>query len=121
MFFNLANEITCRQSHSCTVYLQDIPWAGAGRKKIPIITKRDSIVTGENPSMADYLIWPWIERLYLLTDLSKFPVLSAWCAAMSDLPAVKKDSYPAEWHKKFIEMSKDRISASQLIGIEEKP
>ena len=70
--------------------------------------------------MADYLMWPWIERLYLLTDLSKFPVLSAWCAAMSDVPAVKECSYPAEWHKKFIQMYREGIPESQLVGIEEK-
>ena len=57
---------------------------------------------------------------YLLTDLSKFPVLSAWCAAMSDVPAVKECSYPAEWHKKFIEMYREGNPESQLVGIEEK-
>ena len=75
--------------------------------------------------MADYLIWPWLERLYLLTDhfktdLGKFPVLSAWCAAMSDVPAVKECSYPAEWHKKFLEGYSTGNAEAQLYGIEEK-
>ena len=70
--------------------------------------------------MADYLMWPWIERLYKMTELNKFTVLSAWCAAMSDLPAVKKDSYPVEWHKKFYEGYFKGEPESQLIGVEEK-
>ena len=70
--------------------------------------------------MADYLMWPWIERLYLLTDLSKFPVLSAWCAAMSDVPAVKECSHPAEWYRKFNEMYKEGNPEAQLVGIEGK-
>ena len=70
--------------------------------------------------MADYLMWPWIERLYMLDDLTKFPVLSAWCTAMTDLPAVKECSYPAEWHKKFFELYREGNPNSQLVGIEEK-
>jgi len=77
-------------------------------------------VGGDNPSMADYLMWPWIERLYMLDDLSKFPVLSAWCAAMTNLAAVKECSYPVEWHKKFVELYREGNPDSQLVGIEEK-
>lgn len=79
------------------------------------------LVTGKNPSMADYLIWPWMERLKIHFDLTKFPVLSAYIAAMSDLPAVKDDSYPAEWHKKFMEGYATGNPESQLVGIAEKP
>lgn len=85
-----------------------------------VITKRLFLVTGGNPSMADYLIWPWMERLYLLYGLSKFSVLSAWCAAMTGLPAVKDDSYPVEWHKAFLESYATGNPESQLIGIKEK-
>ena len=87
-----------------------------------VITKRLFLVTGGNPSMADYLMWPWMERLYMLYtgNLSKFPVLSAWCAVMSDLPAIKDDSYPAEWHKEFFESYCTGNPESQLIGIKEK-
>ena len=56
----------------------------------------------------------------MLDDLSKFSVLSAWCAAMTNLPAVKECSYPAEWHKKFFEMYFEGNPDSQLVGIEEK-
>ena len=77
------------------------------------------LVTGSSPSMADYLMWPWIERLYLITDLLKgFPVLSAWCAAMSEVPAVKKCTVPAEWHKKFYEGYKAKNPDAQLVGLE---
>ncbi|CAH3121477.1 unnamed protein product [Pocillopora meandrina] len=87
--------------------------------------RNTKFIGGSSPSMADYLIWPWLERLYLLTDhfktdLGKFPVLSAWCAAMSDVPAVKECSYPAEWHKKFLEGYSTGNAESQLYGIEEK-
>lgn len=85
-----------------------------------VITKRLFLVTGGNPSMADYLMWPWIERLEMLANLSKFPVLLAWCAAMKDVPAVQECSYPVEWHKKFIEMHKAGNPDSQLYGIKEK-
>ena len=85
------------------------------------MTKQFFPVTGSDPSMADYLMWPWIERLYILTDhLSGFPVLSAWCAAMNDVPAVKECSYPTEWHKKFNEDYRAGHAESQLIGVEEK-
>ena len=71
--------------------------------------------------MADYLMWPWIERLYLITDLLKgFPVLSAWCAAMSEVPAVKECTVPAEWHKKFYEGYKAKNPDAQLVGLEWK-
>ena len=70
--------------------------------------------------MADYLMWPWMERLKIEYDLTKFPVLSAYIAAMSDLPAVKQDSYPVEWHKKFREGYFAGNPESQLVGIEEK-
>ena len=70
--------------------------------------------------MADYLMWPWMERLKIYHDLTKFPVLSAYIAAMSDLPAVKEDSYPAEWHKKFTEGYLSGNPESQLVGIDEK-
>ncbi|KAL9969296.1 hypothetical protein ACROYT_G021495 [Oculina patagonica] len=87
--------------------------------------RNSKFIGGETSSMADYLMWPWIERLYKITELrerhvSKFPVLSAWCAAMTDVPAVKEDSYPAEWHKKFFEESRTKNPDAQLIGIEEK-
>lgn len=87
--------------------------------------RNTKFIGGSSPSMADYLIWPWLERLYILTDhfktdLGKFPVLSAWCAAMSDVPAVKECSYPAEWHKKFLEGYSTGNAEAQLYGIEEK-
>ncbi|XP_078375297.1 glutathione S-transferase omega-1-like isoform X2 [Oculina patagonica] len=87
--------------------------------------RKSKFIGGETPSMADYLMWPWIERLYIMTELrerhvNKFPMFSAWCAAMSELPAVKEDSYPAEWHKKFYEGYFAGNPESQLFGIEEK-
>jgi len=72
--------------------------------------------------MADYLMWPFLERLkiHIQFDLTKLPVLSAYIVAMSELPAVKADSYPVEWHKKYMEGFLTGNPEVQLIGIEEK-
>ena len=56
----------------------------------------------------------------MLDDLTKFRVLSAWCAAMSNLPAVIECSYPAEWHKEFFEKYMKGNPDSQLVGIDKK-
>lgn len=87
--------------------------------------RNTKFIGGSSPSMADYLIWPWIERLHVMTnhfktDLGKFPVLSAWCAAMSDVPAVKECSYPAEWYNKYFEGISTGNAEAQLYGIDEK-
>ena len=100
----------------------NIVWGGRGRNVSKTLENRillrsvstllslivDSSLPHHNLKMVCCTItkrmWPWLERLYILSaHLSKFPVLSSWCAAMSDLPAVEEDSYPAEWHKKFQE------------------
>ena len=71
-------------------------------------------------------MWPWFERLLVLQpvkpvcDLDKFPAVSAWCAAMSEVPAVKECSYPVEMHLKFFEGYKAGNPDSQLIGIDQK-
>ena len=71
-------------------------------------------------------MWPFFERLLACqsrvgVDLSQYPAVSAWVAAMSEVPAVKECSYPAELHEKFLEEYFAGNPDSQLIGIEQKP
>ena len=75
--------------------------------------------------MGDFLMWPWFERLLVYrsrvdVDLSQYPAVSAWVAAMSEVPAVKECSYPAEMYVKFMEGYYAGDPDSQLIGIEQK-
>lgn len=82
-------------------------------------------IGGDNPGMGDFLIWPWFERLSALQslfgcDLTQFPAVSAWWTAMSEVPAVKECSFPAEMHLKFYEGYKAGDPNSQLIGIDQK-
>ena len=78
-------------------------------------------LTGDNPGMADYLIWPWIERIVAFQtisgyDIRKLEAVSRWHDAMKDLPAVKECSTPAELHIKFSEAYRAGKSDSQLLG-----
>jgi len=59
--------------------------------------------------MVDFMIWPWFERLGVLTIIAPeteitsatFPNLSSWMTRMFDLPAVKATVYPPEDHIHF--------------------
>ncbi|CAH3195021.1 unnamed protein product [Porites evermanni] len=53
----------------------------------------------DKPGMGDFLIWPFFERLLVWQaliglELTQFPAVSAWCAAMNEVPAVKECTYP---------------------------
>ena len=76
--------------------------------------------------MGDFLIWPFFERLLVWQaliglDLTLFPAVSAWCAAMNEVPAVKECSYPAEMYLKYYDGLKSGDPEAQLIGIDQKP
>ena len=60
---------------------------------------------GDKPSMGDFLLWPFLERFPLFQsrvglDVTQFPAVSAWCAAMKEVPAVEQCSYPEEMYLK---------------------
>jgi glutathione S-transferase len=64
--------------------------------------------------MVDYMIWPWFERLVLLSDFGyvlnadgKLPKLAAWVKAMLANEAVKKIKVPEETMKKFAKTARD--------------
>ncbi|KAM7452296.1 Glutathione S-transferase omega-1 [Porites harrisoni] len=89
------------------------------------LKQNDKHLGGDKPGMGDFLMWPWFERLLVMQpliglDLSQFPAVSAWCAAMNEVPAVKECSYPAELHMKFYEGYKNGDPESQLVGIDQK-
>ena len=55
-------------------------------------------LTGNSPCMVDFMIWPWFERVPVLTviapeaeiDSKKFPHLTSWMKLMMQLPAVQQ-------------------------------
>ena len=75
--------------------------------------------------MVDFLIWPFLERLLVWQaliglDLTQFPAVSAWWAAMNEVPAGKECSYPAEIYLKYYEGLKSGDPEARLIGIDQK-
>ena len=65
---------------------------------------------GSKPAMVDYMIWPWFERLPILSDIGyvfnadgKFPKLAAWIEAMQADEAVKKIQVPIELATKYLQ------------------
>jgi len=64
------------------------------------------------PGWVDYMIWPWMERLYSLPVLTasqlrvdfegRFPVLGGWMEAMMADEAVAESFLPAEVHARFV-------------------
>ena len=55
------------------------------------------IYKGDKPAFADYMIWPWLERLELLErsknikfEREKYPNIWGYIDRMMEIPAVKK-------------------------------
>lgn len=66
---------------------------------------------GDKPGMADYMIWPWIERLEMVRIIAgdqfkvtrdKFLRLTEWSKAMLEDEAVKSHYLEPEVHAKFL-------------------
>jgi glutathione S-transferase len=60
--------------------------------------------------MVDYMLWPWFERLPVLSEAGfefnadgNFPKLAAWIEAMKSDESVQKVQIPTEISKKFME------------------
>ena len=68
-----------------------------------LVCTSNYLLSGDQPSMIDYMLWPFFERLPMLYDLSAeiHPNLSNWCNKMHCIPAVKKESLPADVYKRF--------------------
>ena len=75
---------------------------------------QDKFFAGSKPGMTDYMLWPWFERLPLLTEVGyefnadgQFPKLAAWIKGMEGSEAVRKVKVPDEITKKFYKGYKD--------------
>ena len=65
---------------------------------------------GSQPGMVDYMLWPWFERLPLLSEQGytfnadgQFPKLAAWIKSMEADKNVQKVKVPLETTRKFME------------------
>jgi glutathione S-transferase len=64
---------------------------------------------GEKPCMVDFMIWPWFERIAVIstvapeTDIThdRFPHLTKWMTRMQQIPAVKNTYVQPEHHIHF--------------------
>jgi len=78
--------------------------------------KESNFLFGNEPSAADYLVWPFIERLpagQLLSDKlqeaitsEKFPAFYAWINRMSADEAVKATGRTAQQHADYMKKMK---------------
>lgn len=67
--------------------------------------------------MADYMMWPWFERLpaleksgFVLNSDGKLPKLAGWIQAMEADEAVRKVKVPAETMRKFLDsVQQDKV------------
>jgi len=65
---------------------------------------------GDSPTMLDYMMWPWMERLPLLNEKGfdinnerkQFPKLFSWIESMNSLKAVKDIQVPTEKQREFM-------------------
>ncbi|XP_006166478.1 glutathione S-transferase omega-1 [Tupaia chinensis] len=70
-------------------------------------TKKTSFFGGSSPSMVDYLMWPWFERLEVL-ELNDYvdhtPKLKLWMAAMKKDPTVSALLIDAKTFNGFLDL-----------------
>ena len=71
---------------------------------------KDTFFGGSKPGMVDYMLWPWFERLPLLTEKGfvfnengRFPKLEAWIAAMHADENVQKVKVPQDLTRRFMQ------------------
>ncbi|XP_052815990.1 glutathione S-transferase omega-1-like [Mya arenaria] len=65
---------------------------------------------GSKVCMADFMIWPWFERLPIVNQIvpetkitpDKYPRLAQWINSMYELPAVKETKFDVESHAHFL-------------------
>lgn len=62
---------------------------------------------GEKAAFIDYMIWPWLERLPVLTqynsdvNMTSFPLVRQWREEMLCLPEVQKCLFSTDHHVEF--------------------
>ncbi|XP_065219601.1 pyrimidodiazepine synthase-like [Planococcus citri] len=81
-----------------------------------LVSRGTKYFGGDKPLMVDYMIWPWFERLDVLSYLygseakiptEKIPNLVNWTSLMKKDEAVKKHFAPAEVHGKHFKLRKE--------------
>nr|ADC35418.1 glutathione S-transferase [Pinctada fucata] len=73
------------------------------------LQQRGEYFGGGSPCMVDFALWPWFERLGVITVIApetdvtseEYPHLSTWIARMMELPAVKKTYINPRGHINF--------------------
>ncbi|XP_060067079.1 glutathione S-transferase omega-1-like [Ylistrum balloti] len=76
------------------------------------IAERGTYFGGDKPSMLDFFVWPWFERMAVMVAMmsevnpfpaEKFPKLTAWVEVMKTLPAVKETMFDTTTHLIFLQ------------------
>ncbi|OWF35357.1 glutathione S-transferase omega-1-like [Mizuhopecten yessoensis] len=74
------------------------------------IGERGTYFGGDKPTMLDYFVWPWFERMGVFSAIlpgvdpmpaKQFPKLTAWVEVMKSLPAVKETMFDIPTHVAF--------------------
>lgn len=73
-----------------------------------LFAKITVILKGDKPAFADYMIWPWLERLEVIElaksikfEREKYPNVWGYIGRMKEVPAVKKTIISPEKHFQF--------------------
>jgi len=80
---------------------------------------------GKAPAMIDFFIWPWFERLPVMTltvpsvDISQYPKLANWWKVMTQVPAVKEVMCDTDWHLQVMKMYRAGNQDAPNLGLEE--
>ena len=77
------------------------------RVSVFLTEKGEPYICGDNPGMTDYMVWPHLERLSILTpEILKDPALKAYVERMETDKAVKACRHSNELHQQFFQSIK---------------
>lgn len=80
---------------------------------------------GEKAAFIDYMVWPWLERLPVLThfngdvNLTSFPLTEKWREAMLTLPAVQLALLDTKTHLEFYRQWRAKNPKAFDVGLPE--
>ncbi|WAR11962.1 GSTO1-like protein, partial [Mya arenaria] len=106
------------ESAACNDYLDEAYPEPRLNPADPYLRARDrqlwesmgKVSVGSKVCMADFMIWPWFERLPIVNQIvpetkitpDKYPRLAQWINSMYELPAVKETKFDVESHAHFL-------------------